>query len=225
MSELARVPAADWARPLFGVVIEPRTYLGILYLLLAFPLGVGYFVFLVTGFALGLGLAIIWVGIPILFLMILAVYGLTSLERQLAIHLLDESVPPLREVAPEETAWQWLKGVLSTPATWKGLVFLLLKFPLGVFSFVLTVTLSAVSVALIFAPVILVTGGDIDFWYWRIDTLPEAYLCSLMGLFLGFLSLHIFNAVTWVWGALSRFMLGHSSESSLPESPVRPPSD
>lgn len=221
MNELAGVPAADWAKPVFGIVIDPRTYLGIFYLLLAFPLGLGYFIFLVTGFALGLGLAIIWVGIPILLLMILAVYGLTGLERQLAIHLLGESIPPLREVKPEESAWEWLKGVLSTPTTWKGLAFLLLKFPLGIFSFVLTVTLSAVSLALIFAPVIMLTGGDLDFWYWEVDSLPEAYLCSLLGLVVGFFSLHIFNAVTWFWGALSRVMLGHRPRHSLPESPAR----
>jgi hypothetical protein len=34
--------------------------------LLAFPLGVVYFVFLVTGFSLGIGTLIIWIGMIIL---------------------------------------------------------------------------------------------------------------------------------------------------------------
>ena len=35
--------------PFFGVIAEPQSYINILYLLLAFPLGIAYFVFLVTG--------------------------------------------------------------------------------------------------------------------------------------------------------------------------------
>lgn len=52
-------------RGFFGVVAEPRSYLNIVYLLLAFPLGTFYFVFLVTGLSLGFGLIITLVGIPI----------------------------------------------------------------------------------------------------------------------------------------------------------------
>jgi hypothetical protein len=56
----------------FGVAARGETYLNIIYLLLAFPLGTAYFVFLVTGLSLGLGLLIIWIGIPILLFMIVA---------------------------------------------------------------------------------------------------------------------------------------------------------
>jgi len=38
----------------FGVAAREGTYLNIIYLLLAFPLGCAYFVFLVTGLSLGL---------------------------------------------------------------------------------------------------------------------------------------------------------------------------
>ena len=38
-----------------GVIANPQSYLNIVYLLLAFPLGTFYFVFLVTGLSLGLG--------------------------------------------------------------------------------------------------------------------------------------------------------------------------
>ena len=48
---------------LYGVFVKPQTYLNILYLLLAFPLGIAYFVFLVTGFSLGISLLILWVGL------------------------------------------------------------------------------------------------------------------------------------------------------------------
>ena len=37
---------------LYGVFLKPQTYLNMLYLFLAFPLGLAYFVFLVTGLSL-----------------------------------------------------------------------------------------------------------------------------------------------------------------------------
>jgi hypothetical protein len=50
-------------------------------LLLSFPLGIFYFVFLVTGFSLGFGLLITLMGIPILVGMVAASYGLGEFER------------------------------------------------------------------------------------------------------------------------------------------------
>ena len=38
-----------------------------LYLLLALPIGVVYFTFLVTAVSVGVGTAIIWIGIPVLY--------------------------------------------------------------------------------------------------------------------------------------------------------------
>ena len=54
MNEIAKPANHDWPRTVFGVVWEPRTYLNVLYLLISLPLGTFYFVFLVTGLALGI---------------------------------------------------------------------------------------------------------------------------------------------------------------------------
>ena len=78
-------------RGFFGVVAEPRSYLNIVYLLLAFPLGTFYFVFLVTGLSLGFGLIITLVGIPILLLVLSGSWVLCRFERQVAITLLNEA--------------------------------------------------------------------------------------------------------------------------------------
>jgi len=51
----------DIVKKFFGVVAREGTYLNIIYLLLAFPLGTAYFIFLVTGLSLGLSLPF-WVG-------------------------------------------------------------------------------------------------------------------------------------------------------------------
>jgi ABC-type transport system involved in cytochrome bd biosynthesis fused ATPase/permease subunit len=77
----------DTVKQFFGVAARGQTYLNIIYLLLSFPPGTAYFVFLVTGLLLGISLLIIWVGIPILLFMLAAWWGLVAFERQLAIWL------------------------------------------------------------------------------------------------------------------------------------------
>ena len=78
----------------FGVVRRPETWLGILFDWLAFPLGLFYFVFLVTGLSLGVGLVVVWVGIPILLVVAGAWWLFGAFERLQARYLLRAGVPP-----------------------------------------------------------------------------------------------------------------------------------
>jgi hypothetical protein len=82
------------AEGFFGVLADPQSYLNIVYLFFSFPLGVFYFVFLITGFAVGLSLAILIIGLVILFLVLWASRGLAAWERQLSIWLLEAHFPP-----------------------------------------------------------------------------------------------------------------------------------
>ena len=78
-----------------GVVADTQSYINIFYLFLSFPLGIAYFVFLVTGISVGFGLIVIWVGVPILALVLAGSWVLSQLERVLAVHLLKEDIPPV----------------------------------------------------------------------------------------------------------------------------------
>jgi hypothetical protein len=198
----------------FGVAIRGRSYLNILYLLLAFPLGIAYFVFLSVGWSLGLGMLIVWIGLFIL----LAVLGLSWLfsafERLQAIHLLGANVEPMwpDAVADTESAWSRFVTFLKQKVTWTGMLFLLLKFPLGVASFIVAVTTLSVSVALLLTP-FHYRWDTVHFFAWRIDTLPEALLCSLIGALLLLVSLHLLNGMAWLWKNLSRVLLGGPAPS------------
>src|SRR6202162_2821217 len=89
------------------------------YLLLAFPLGTAYFVLLVTGLATGGGLAVIIVGIGILWLTMEGWLLLARFERQLAIQLLGANVPPISLPAPAVEASPQRGGrALTDRATW-----------------------------------------------------------------------------------------------------------
>jgi hypothetical protein len=82
-------------RGFFGVIVDPQSYLNIVYLLVAFPLGTFYFVFLITGLSLGFGLFITLFGIPILLLVLGGSSVLCGFERAVAITLLKEDIPAM----------------------------------------------------------------------------------------------------------------------------------
>src|SRR6476659_10025237 len=93
--------AADGLRLFLGAPFRLRTYTNLLYLLLAFPLGLAYFVFLAVGLTTGIGL-------PILALTFAGSWAFAAFERQAAILLLGADVPPmLPPPSPaQRTAWQ-----------------------------------------------------------------------------------------------------------------------
>jgi hypothetical protein len=198
-------------RHFFGAPLRLRTYTNLLYLLLALPLGVAYFVFLTFGLTAGFGLTIVWVGIPLLALVFAGTWAFAAFERQAAIHLLGAEVPPMSPPpsGAARTAWQRAGDFFSNPVTWKGMGFLLLKLPLGIASFVATVVSLSVSIAFLFAPLFWDLGVfEIDAFDVHVDTLAGAWACAIFGLGLLFLSLNLLNALGRVWRGTATLLLG-----------------
>jgi hypothetical protein len=203
--------------PLVGVVADGRTYRQIAYLLLSFPFGVFYFVALITGISLSVGLSLIWVGIPLLLALLVFCDGLISFEHRLASELLGISTAaPYQTSSERQGLWSQLRQRLASPATWSGLLFLLIKFPLGLASFIITTTLLAMSLGLIAAPLYyqwvpmemgfnMLTQQPIE-----ITTLPQALLCSLAGLVFGVFSLYALKALALFHRVIAAQMLGAS---------------
>ena len=122
--------------------------------MLAFPLGLFYFVFLVTGLSVGLGLVIIWVGIPILLVVAGAWWLFGAFERVQAKYLLGADVAsPPRAWETVNGVWGKLKAHFGSGATWKDLFYLLAKLPMGVLSFTLLVTLASILAWLVALPI------------------------------------------------------------------------
>ncbi|MES1245811.1 MAG: sensor domain-containing protein [Acidobacteriota bacterium] len=201
----------------FTAPIEVRTYTNLLYLALSFPMGLFYFIYLVVGMTTGFALTIIWIGLPILALMFASSFGMAALERRLAIHLLGARVPPMtpqRTGAPE-SVWKLVQEFLANPVTWKGMAYLFLKLPLGVFTFALTVALSSLSLGLLSAP-ILYRWNDMFVGFWVVDTLPEALLVSAFGVITLLISLNVFNVVAIAWREVAEVMLGSEQYAAAP---------
>jgi hypothetical protein len=202
-----------WIR-FFGVPFRVRTYLNLLYLLLAFPLGLIYFCFFVIGVSLGLATVILLIGFLILAFVGLGWWAFAVFERYQAIWLLGMDVPPMdKPGARPEGFWNRVVDLLSNPVTWKSLIFLIIKFPLGVFTFIVLVTLAGVSLGLVAAPLVywwLPYGVDLSGSnVWLIDTLWEALIAFIVGVIFGFFSLHVLNYLAYVSGLFAQIMLGN----------------
>jgi hypothetical protein len=200
----------------FLVLAEARTYTTLLYLLLGFPLGLVYFVMLVTGGALGIGLSVIAVGLVILFMLVLAGWALTLFERQLAIHLLGANVPPAKPEGAPKDGWPWIKSVFGNPVTWKGILFLGLKFPLGLASWVVTIVLLAIVATFVTAPLSLALGASINIFEWQIETYGEAAVLTLIGFLALLPTAYFLNALGAVWARFAEVMLGREWPESTP---------
>ena len=189
-------------QPFFNVVARRSTYANIAYVWLAFPLGLAYFVLLTTGSALSIGLSLLWIGLVVMLAFVLSIHGLGNFERLLSKWLLGEPVAmPSSEAG--QTTWPWLKSIFKDPATWKGALFLLVKFPIGLTCWVVSVVSFAVSLAFILAP--FVDGGTIYLGYWTIEDPTGGLLIFAFGALLLLVTLHVHNAM----GALWRFMARH----------------
>lgn len=196
-------------RGIFGILAWPRTYLNLLYLMIGFPLGLGYFVFYVTFGSLGAGLAIVGFGFLILFLLVLAAWALAHFERVLANALLGADVPPPAPTALDEGGWPWVKSVFGNGVTWKGLAFQLLKFPLGLASWIVAIVVLSVVGGFIAAPIVLHFGGTIQVDpIWIADTPREAWIATAIGLAAVIPALHLLNGLAYLWALLARVMLG-----------------
>ena len=115
----------------FDVIVKPQTWRNVAYLLLAFPLGIFYFVFLVTGLSLGVGLFITLLGIPILVGVLASAYGMGEFERLITNMMLDQDTQPSHRLAVSGGLWEKVKALVGSSETWKRVFYLFLEFPFG----------------------------------------------------------------------------------------------
>src|ERR1700730_14852815 len=204
---------------------DSRTYLRILYLFLAFPLGILYFTVIVTGLSVGLGLAIVIVGFLVLILTLLAWLLFARIERELAIHLLGAHIRPMFVPDPTPLSmWQRLLRTLGDPMTWKSLTYLLIELPFGIFSFTFVVLLVSISLSLVLYPVIYVVmtalyqqglgsggtmfpGVSIDGTF-HSSVFVGFLLISAFGVGFAVVSVALMNGLGWLWARFAELMLG-----------------
>jgi len=207
--------AADSGPGLFGVLVDPRAYGALIYMLLSLATGIFYFTWAVTGVSLTLGLAILIIGIPFALLFIGSIRVISWVEGRVVAALLGVRMP--RRLPTQEeggTMWTRIKRVLADGRTWSSLIYMVLQLPLGIIYFTLAVTLGATSGSLIAGGFYeLTTGKNVV----RIDTYPEldAMLNTPAGLvgvviagLIGILfTLHLARVIGFIHGKIAEALL------------------
>ena len=210
----------------FGVAVRSRTWLNVLFQWLAFPLGLFYFIFLVTGLSVGLGLVVVWVGIPILLIVAGAWWLFGAFERVQAKYLLGADVPlPPRAWESANGVWGKLKAHFGSAATWKDLLYLLAKLAFGIVSTTLLMTVAGALFWCLAAPIAAI---------WRVDVIttsgggwhPPLWL-GLLGIPAGFLvffiGLHVLNGWGWVCRLWAELLFTAAPETPPPAALTLPP--
>jgi hypothetical protein len=194
MNQLS-APAPGWFERFFGVAARWDTWAALFYLLVSFPLALGSWIALVTLIAVGGGLAITVVGIPLLFVTMLLWCFYVDLERILANGLLRTRIRPLPFAREGDQAWIWprVRARLKNSYTWRALGFLLLvRFPLGLAGFfVLSFTVGTAFQFVISG--LLVAGGGTEriFGAYEATAVTHAIILVLLGLLVFVPSLHV----------------------------------
>jgi uncharacterized membrane protein len=156
---------------LFGVLVDPRAYGALIYMLLSLATGIFYFTWAVTGTVLSLVFSIFIFGVFLLPLFIGSVRVISWVEGRVVEALLGVRMP--RRLPTQETGgsiWARVKRMFADGRTWGSLFYMVLQLPLGIIYFTLAVTLGVTSGSLIAGGFYeLSTGKNVV----RIDSYPE----------------------------------------------------
>ena len=209
----------------FGVVADPRTYASLFYMVLALATGVFYFTWVVAGFSTAAGLSITVVGIPLLILFFGSVRVLSLVEGRIVEVMLGERMPrrPLYS-ARGRSIWQRIGDMFTDPRTWSTLLYMLLMLPLGVAYFTLAVTLLAVGLSFVLAPIAVWTGLAEE-WFDMHDMVLvgidgvalqgwELVLMLVAGVLLLFATLHLARLIGRGHGLLAKHLLVKTAQYS-----------
>ncbi len=191
----------------FAPLVSPRTWAAVAYLALGFAIGIGEFAFLVTGLAVGFGLSVVIVGIPLLLAVVTISRALGAMDRSLANTLLGTHIeaPPAHRHA-EGPLLQRARAVVMAPSTWRSFGWLVLRFPLSLISFVVPAALIGASVALVLEPLV---GGLQD-----AAALPRiASFAAATALV--FLALNLVDGFAGIHRVVAKALLGPSSNDEL----------
>ena len=131
-----------------------RTYAELLYGLVGLPLGVLGFGLTVTFVSAGIGTVVTVLGIFVLAFAVILGRWLGALDRGLINNLLGERIQPPRKFQAGRHGLGWALARLGDPVGWRGLAYQIVRFPLAVATFALTVSFWAYAL------------GGITYWIW-----------------------------------------------------------
>ena len=127
------------------------------YTLTALPIGILTFTVVVTGISAGVGLFVVWVGLPVLVGTVLLSRAFAHLERLRLRSLQDREapLPAYLKAEPEASVLRRLLTPLRDPQSWLDTVWGIVGFVTGLIAFVVTLTWWAAA------------AGGLTYWFWE----------------------------------------------------------
>ncbi|MFC5832361.1 sensor histidine kinase [Nonomuraea insulae] len=215
-----RVPLG--AKGPLGVVVDPMTWRAAPYLLVTGFFGLGWFVVLGLAVPLSLTLAVVWVGVPLMMATVLIWRGGAMLERRMLRAAFGVRIADPYRPRPEGGVGAHLRWLLSDPATWQDLGYLLMLLPLGAVEVVLTFTGWFTSVMLLIQPLLLALHGrSEDYDELVVDDWMSAGLVAFFGAVVLVLTAYLVRGMAWLHGTLATVLLGGNQEERLRASRAR----
>jgi signal transduction histidine kinase len=183
------------------------------YLVLALPMGILTFTFVVTGWSVGLALLITFIGLPILMVTVYASRWMAWIERRRAALVLGEPIPGVYKPPASGRFLDRVRAMFSDPSTWKDLAWHLLLLPIGIADFVVAVTAWSASLGCLTAPL----------WWWAapesdpvelgpitVDSWGNAILACAIGIVALPVAAALVRGTAAASGALAKLVLGPS---------------
>ncbi|MGC1123240.1 MAG: sensor domain-containing protein [Candidatus Methanofastidiosia archaeon] len=222
---------------IFGVYVERQTYLNLIYLLLQFPLGFIYFLYIVPAVLVILVLFITLVGIPLGILFLVSIFGLSWFHARVSEAFLGIRMPQkrrklitggtqqkMRNTLKDVTdfgnftsspTWQKIENILKDVRLYTSTAYLFLTFPLGIIYFVVFVALFSSTVSLIAPPidtiqpllVELFEGTWAHFGLARFGTTTYTITYPIFGFILLTGTLHLSNILARLHGRMTKALL------------------
>jgi uncharacterized membrane protein len=207
----------------FGVVVDPRTYASLFYMVLALATGIFYFTWVTTGISLSLGLSILIIGIPFAILFFASVRVISLVEGRIVEVMLGERMPRRPLYSDRGKPWmEKIKEMFTDPRSWSTMLYMVLMLPLGIIYFTIAITGFSISAAFIAAPIAVWLGlaelqTDFDNGWLFINQFdgvvytPYGYgllpLLFVLGVLLLFGMLHIARGIGYLHGQFAKHLL------------------
>ncbi|HEX3721658.1 MAG TPA: sensor domain-containing protein, partial [Nitrolancea sp.] len=201
----------------FRLFFSPEPWLALIFMLLSFAVGLFWFIVLVTLIAVGIGMSITLVGLPLLAgTLILWTYG-ARVERFRVNSILGTHIENPYRPLPQGSNWKRFKTRARDPYTWLDLLYLFLIFPIGIAEFAIAVATVSFAGGLVAMPLYYRVADGPVIGSYHINTLPAALAGFVVGFVLVFLIPYVFVGVGRGHAWLARMLLGVSREAELSE--------
>jgi signal transduction histidine kinase len=210
----------DTARP---PVRKPRLFGSLVYLVTAVPLALFTGLLMLVLTVAGATLTAVWIGIPVLMLVVMGWRGVARMERRWLRTTLHVDIPAPYQALPQASVYRRWRAKMRDPATRRDIVYVLLRLPLSVIELMVVVLMWGCALALAWLPLWApglpakdaVNLPNLALHSVPIRTVAEAAPYSVIGIVLVMLAFWLTPRIAQLQALLARALLAPTAATRL----------